>query len=50
MFDRKLVDAIMGTSKNSPYRSLTTKLPPNDSALFPFRFVDVHASKVPDWH
>ena len=41
---------LKGTSKNSPHRSLTTKLPPNDSALFPFRFVDVHASKVRDWH
>ena len=43
-------DCLKGTSKNSPYRLLTTKLPPNDSALFPFRFVHVHASKVRDWH
>ena len=39
-----------GTWKNSPRQSRTTKLPSNDSALFPFRFVDVHASRVRDWH
>ena len=39
-----------GTLKNSPHRSRTTKLPPNDSVLFPFRFAGVHASKVRDWH
>ena len=33
---------LKGTSKNSPHQSRTTKLPPNDSALFPFR-LDVHS-------
>jgi hypothetical protein len=41
---------IGGTSKNSSHRSRTTKLPPNDLALFPLRFVDVQASRVRDWH
>ena len=45
-----LTKSLQGTSKNSPHRSRTTKLPPNDSALFPFRFAGVHASKVHDWH
>jgi KUP system potassium uptake protein len=40
----------LGTSKNSLHRSRTTKLPSNDSALFSFRFVDVHSRRVRDWH
>jgi hypothetical protein len=40
----------MGTSKNSPQRSLTTKLPSNDSGLFPLRFADVHSRRVRDRH
>jgi putative DNA primase/helicase len=47
---RRRFNIVPGTSKNSPHRSRTTKLPPNDSALFPFRFAGVHASKVRDWH
>ena len=39
----------MGTSKNSPYRSRATRLPSNDSALFLFRFVDVHSRAARDW-
>lgn len=39
-----------GTSKNSPRQSRTTKLPSNDSALFPFRFLDVHCRRVRNWH
>src|SRR5580693_2356738 len=39
-----------GTSKNSPQRSLTTKLPSNDSGLFPLRFADVHSRRVRDRH
>jgi hypothetical protein len=38
------------TSKNSPQRSLTTKLPSNDSGLFPLRFADVHSRRVRDRH
>ena len=38
----------LGTSKNRPRRSRATKLPPNDSALFPFRFADVHSRRVRD--
>jgi hypothetical protein len=38
----ELVD-LQAASKNSPRQSRTTKLPSNDSALFPFRFVDVHS-------
>jgi hypothetical protein len=41
---------LKGTSKNSPRQSLTTKLPSNDSALFPFRFVDVRSRRVRVWH
>jgi hypothetical protein len=40
----------MGTSKNSSHQSRTTKLPSNDSVLFPFRFVDVHSRRICDWH
>jgi hypothetical protein len=43
----ELVDLHGGTSKNSPRQLRTTKLPWNDSALFPFRFVDVHPLKGP---
>jgi hypothetical protein len=32
----------MGTSKNSDHSTDATKLPANDSALFPFRFIGVH--------
>jgi hypothetical protein len=38
----------MGTSKNSRYSSGATKLPPNDSASFPFRFTYVHSRAVRD--
>jgi Domain of unknown function (DUF4760) len=38
----------MGTSKNGPHSSGATKLPRNDSALFPFRFIDVHPEAVSD--
>jgi hypothetical protein len=31
------------------YRPRATILPSNDSALFPFRFVDVHSRTVRDW-
>jgi hypothetical protein len=37
------------TSKNSRYRSAVTKLPANDSASFPFRFINVHCRVVRDW-
>src|SRR2546428_6680187 len=37
-----------GTSKNSRQSSDATKLPPTDSALFPFRFMDVHSCAVRD--
>jgi ABC-type uncharacterized transport system substrate-binding protein len=40
----------MGTSKNSSYTSGTTKLPANDSASFPFRFLGVHPKPVRDSH
>jgi transposase len=39
---------VKGTSKNWSYRSSATKLPANDSALFPFRFTDVHSETVRD--
>ncbi len=39
-----------GTSKNRRYSSAATKLPTNDSASFPFRFMDVHAGAVLDRH
>jgi hypothetical protein len=39
----ELVDLHGATSKNNPRQLRTTKLPSNDSALFPFRFVDVHS-------
>src|ERR1700716_3630633 len=38
----------MGTSKNRPYSSNATKLPANDSASFPFRFINVHSEAVSD--
>ena len=37
-----------GTSKNYRHSSDATKLPPTDSALFPFRFMDVHYWAVRD--
>ena len=45
----KVSEKGVGTSKNRPHRSRATKLPPNDSALFPFRFADVHSRRVRDW-
>jgi hypothetical protein len=47
--ERGMVDWLMGTSKNSRYRSAVTKLPANDSASFPFRFINVHCRVVRDW-
>src|SRR5207245_10972678 len=41
-------DIWVGTSKNSRQSSDATKLPPTDSALFPFRFMDVHSWAVRD--
>src|SRR5258705_8815249 len=41
-------DILMGTSKNRPYSSNATKLPANDSASFPFRFINVHSEAVSD--
>ena len=38
----------MGTSKNRPYSSNATKLPANDSASFPFRFINVRSEAVSD--
>ena len=38
----------LGTSKNKPYSSNATKLPANDSASFPFRFINVHSEAVSD--
>ena len=40
----------MGTSKNRSYSSDATKLSANDSASFPFRFMDVHARAARDPH
>jgi hypothetical protein len=37
-----------GTSKNRRYSFDATKLPANDSASFPFRFIDVHAAAARD--
>ncbi|HVI77705.1 MAG TPA: hypothetical protein VM715_05990, partial [Candidatus Acidoferrum sp.] len=45
--DWKLCGEKMGTSKNSRCSSIATKLTPNDSALFPFRFIGVHARAAP---
>jgi hypothetical protein len=39
---------LLGTSKNRPYSSNATKLPANDSASFPFRFINVHSEAVSD--
>src|SRR5437763_6247080 len=39
-----------GTSKNRSYSSDATKLSANDSASFPFRFMDVHARAARDPH
>jgi len=39
---------LKGTSKNRRYSSDATKLPSNDSASFPFRFIDVHALAARD--
>jgi hypothetical protein len=41
---------LMGTSKNRSYSSDATKLSANDSASFPFRFMDVHARAARDPH
>jgi hypothetical protein len=41
---------LQGTSKNRSYSSDATKLSPNDSASFPFRFMDVHARAARDPH
>ena len=38
----------MGTSKNRYYSPDATKLPANDSASFPFQFIDVHAAAARD--
>jgi hypothetical protein len=38
----------MGTSKNRSYSSNATKSSANDSASFPFRFIDVHAGAARD--
>jgi hypothetical protein len=39
-----------GTSKNRSYSSDATKLSANDSASFPFRFMDAHARAARDPH
>jgi hypothetical protein len=39
-----------GTSKNRSYSSDATRLSANDSASFPFRFMDVHARAARDPH
>jgi hypothetical protein len=39
---------LQGTSKNSFYSPDATKLPPNDSASFSFRFIYVHSRAVRD--
>jgi hypothetical protein len=39
---------LLGTSKNRRYSCDATKLPTNDSASFPFRFIDVHAGAARD--
>jgi hypothetical protein len=39
---------LKGTSKNRRDSSDAAKLPPNDSASFPFRFIDVHAGAARD--
>src|SRR6266511_4778937 len=41
---------LKGTSKNRSYSSDATKLSANDSASFPFRFMDVHARAARDPH
>src|SRR3981081_3382246 len=38
----------MCPSKNRPCSSNATKLPANDSASFPFRFINVHSEAVSD--
>src|SRR3979490_2131386 len=45
---RRVPDRVKGTSKNRPYSSNATKLPANDSASFPFRFINVHSEAVSD--
>src|SRR6266550_8682283 len=42
--------SLEGTSKNRSYSSDATKLSANDSASFPFRFMDVHARAARDPH
>jgi hypothetical protein len=42
--------SLKGTSKNRSYSSDATKLSANDSASFPFRFMDVHARAALDPH
>ena len=43
-----VANTLKGTSKNRPYSSNATKLPANDSASFPFRFINVHSEAVSD--
>src|SRR5207248_8954747 len=45
-----LDNVLVGTSKNRSYSSDATKLSANDSASFPFRFMDVHARAARDPH
>src|SRR5262249_54211397 len=45
-----LPGSLKGTSKNRRYSSAATEMPTNDSASFPFRFIDVHAGAVRDRH
>ena len=50
--DKRMADAydkLKGTSKNSSRSSSATKSPAIDSALFPFRFIDVHPRAACDW-
>ena len=44
LFGIATVDIVTGASKNRLRSSNATKLPAIDSALFPFRFLDVHAN------
>jgi hypothetical protein len=41
-------DSLEGTSKNRRHSPDATKLPANDSASFPFRFINVHARAARD--
>ena len=44
----RLENLLLGTSKNRRYSSGATKSPADDSASFPFRFIDVHAMAARD--